>query len=99
MKYARMSALLLLLANPHPQTATVLTTMQTECHAVTENVCPRYILASPPPPEKQEGRICPTKTGHPESLSPGHNRQTLFLSKNREGPPQAAAHQQIAHFW
>ena len=61
MKYALMSALLLMRANPHPQTAKLLTTMQIECHAVTENVCPRYILASPPPPEKPEGRICPTK--------------------------------------
>ena len=61
MEYALLSAVLLLLANPHPQTATFLTTMQIECHAVSENVCPRYILASPPPPEKPEGRICPTK--------------------------------------
>ena len=32
------------------------------------------------------------KIGHPESLSPKHNRQILFLNKNSEGPPQAAAH-------
>ena len=61
MKSALLSAFLLLLASPPPTTATFLNTTQIDCQAMCENVCPRYMMASTPPPEKPEGRICPTK--------------------------------------
>ena len=44
------------------------------------------------PPKNRKVEFVPQKIGHPESLSPKHNRQILFLNKNSEGPPQAAAH-------
>ena len=61
MKSALLSAFSLLLASLPPKTTTFLNTMQIDCQAMSENVCPRYMLASTPPPEKSEGRICPTK--------------------------------------
>ena len=90
MKYALLSAFLLLLASPPQKSATCLDTMQINGQAMSENVCPRYILASTPPPKNRKVEFVPQKIGHPESLTPSHNRQILFLNKNSEGPPQAA---------
>ena len=98
MKYALLSAVLLLLASPAPKSATFLDTMQINGQAMAEHVCPRYILDSTPPRKNRKVEFVPQKIGHPESLMPGHNRQILFLNKNSEGPPQAAARHKNGHF-